>query len=203
MSRLRALKFALVVVAGAFAAMLANAAVDLSTYVRVGRTTCPRRSAAEASAVTYNWDTDTLFVVGDGSTSVVQVRKTGALIDSMALSLGSQPFDDTEGIAYVGGGQFVHRRGARAPPRPVHLRRRTRRSPATRSSASSSARRSATRASRASGYDPLTGGFVAVKESEPLGVFQTGVDFAARHRHQRLADDRELGQPVRPGAAPA
>ena len=50
--------------------------VDLSTYIRIGRfdlpeptrTTHPPNSllAQEASAVTYNWDTDTLFVVGDG-----------------------------------------------------------------------------------------------------------------------------------------
>ena len=62
--------------------------VDLSKYVRVGRFDLPEptRTAAppnsllaqEASAVTYDWDTDTLFVVGDGGTSVVQVTKTGA-----------------------------------------------------------------------------------------------------------------------------
>src|SRR5262249_58102324 len=67
--------------------------------------------AQEASGVTYNWDTDTLFVVGDGGTSVVQVSKTGTLIDSMTLAPGPSPqgtdFYDTEGIAYVGGGKFV------------------------------------------------------------------------------------------------
>src|SRR5262249_46310484 len=96
-------------------------AVDLSTYVRVGRfdlpeptrTMAPANSllAQEASGVTYNWDTDTLFVVGDGGTSVVQVSKTGALIDSMTLAPGPSPqgtdFYDTEGIAYIGGGKFV------------------------------------------------------------------------------------------------
>jgi uncharacterized protein YjiK len=48
-------------------------------------------------------DTDTLFVVGDGSTSIVQVTKTGQLIDSMTLAPGSSPqgteFYDTEGLA--------------------------------------------------------------------------------------------------------
>jgi len=86
--------------------------VDLSKYVRVGRfdlpeptrTTPPANSllAKEASAVTYNWDTDTLFVVGDGGTSVVQVSKTGVLINSMTLALGTSPqgtdFYDTEGL---------------------------------------------------------------------------------------------------------
>ena len=61
--------------------------------------------------MTYDWDTDTLFVVGDGGTSVVQVTKTGQLIDSMTLAPGSSPqgtdFYDTEGLTYVGGGKFV------------------------------------------------------------------------------------------------
>jgi uncharacterized protein YjiK len=70
--------------------------VDLSKYVRIGRYDLPEptRTAAppnsllaqEASGVTYNWTTNTLFVVGDGGTSVVQVSKTGALIDSMTLA---------------------------------------------------------------------------------------------------------------------
>jgi uncharacterized protein YjiK len=54
-------------------------AMDLSNYVRVAtydlpeptRTTAPANNllAQEASGVTYNWDTNTLFVVGDGATS--------------------------------------------------------------------------------------------------------------------------------------
>src|SRR5215471_9327301 len=95
--------------------------IDLSTYVRIGRFDLPEptRTAAppnsllaqEASGVTYNWDTDTLFIVGDGGTSVVQVTKTGMLVDSMTLAPGNSPqgteFYDTEGITYVGGGKFV------------------------------------------------------------------------------------------------
>src|ERR1700750_615897 len=95
--------------------------VDLSKYAPVGRfdlpeptrTQAPPNSllAQEASSVTYDWDTDTLFVVGDGGTSVVQVSKTGQLIDSMTLAPGDSPqgttFYDTEGISYVGGGKFV------------------------------------------------------------------------------------------------
>src|ERR1700742_93423 len=95
--------------------------VDLSTYQRIGRYDLPEptRTAAppgsllaqEASGVTYDWDTDTLFVVGDGGTSVVQVTKTGQLIDSMTLGPGGSPQGtevyDTEGITYVGGGKFV------------------------------------------------------------------------------------------------
>lgn len=67
--------------------------------------------AQEASAVTYNWDTNTLFVVGDGGTSVTQVTKTGQLIDSMTLAPGTSPqgtdFYNLEGVTYIGGGRFV------------------------------------------------------------------------------------------------
>src|SRR6201991_4716861 len=105
--------------AGAHAATLTG--VSLSRYVRVGRFHLPEPTrtqappgsllAQEASSVTYDWDTGTLFVVGDGGTSVVQVTKTGQLIDSMTLAAGSSPqgteFYDTEGLAYLGGGQFV------------------------------------------------------------------------------------------------
>lgn len=97
------------------------AQINLSTYVRIGRydlpeptrTTPPANSllAQEVSAVTYNWDTQTLFVVGDGGTSVVQVTKTGQLINSLTLAPGSSPqgteFYDPEGLTYVGNGQFV------------------------------------------------------------------------------------------------
>src|ERR1700754_625626 len=97
------------------------AGIDLSSYVRVGRYDLPEPKrtpapannllAQEASGVTYDWDTNTLFVVGDGGTSVTQVSKTGQLIDTMTLAQGSSPqgtdFYDLEGIAYVGGGKFV------------------------------------------------------------------------------------------------
>jgi hypothetical protein len=95
--------------------------LDLSNSVRVGRfdlpeptrTTPPANSllAQEVSAVTYNRDTDTLFVVGDGGTSIVRVTKTGQLVDSMTLASGGSPqgteFYDPEGLTYVGAGRFV------------------------------------------------------------------------------------------------
>src|SRR5262249_28339366 len=117
---------ALAAVSLSFTAPAAHAAaapaVDLSPYSLVARYSLPEPSntpppdgtsllAQEASSVTYDWDTDTLFVVGDGGTSVVQVSKTGQLIDSMTLAPGGSPqgttFYDTEAITYVGNGQFV------------------------------------------------------------------------------------------------
>jgi len=55
------------------AAGAAQAQIDLSTYVRTGIFNLPSAAtgtnllANEASAVTYNWERDSLFVVGDGA----------------------------------------------------------------------------------------------------------------------------------------
>ncbi|TRX40149.1 SdiA-regulated domain-containing protein [Flavobacterium restrictum] len=166
--------------------------IDLSTYVRVGRynlpeptrTTAPANSllAQEVSAVTYNWDTNTLFVVGDGSTSIVQVSKTGQLIDSMTLAQGSSPqgteFYDTEGLTYIGNGQFVM------------TEERDRQVVKFTYVAGSTLTRSATQTVKLGtfvnnigteglSYDPLTNGYVVLKEISPIGIFQTGIDFAA------------------------
>src|SRR5215831_6232583 len=167
-------------------------AVDLYTYVRVGRfqlpeptrTPAPANSliAQEASGVTYDWDTDTLFVVGDGGTSVVQVTKTGALIDSMTLAPGGSPqgteFYDTEGISYVGNGKFVL------------IEERYRQANLFTYVAGATLHRTDVRTVKLGttigniglegvSYDPLTAGFIFVKEKDPESVFQTAIDFNA------------------------
>src|ERR1700712_5477939 len=97
--RLRSLAIALsltivaLLVVAISSASVAVSEVNLATYKKVGEfelpsptnATPPTNSllAQEASAVTYDWDTETLFVAGDGGTSIVQVSKSGALIDSM------------------------------------------------------------------------------------------------------------------------
>ena len=166
--------------------------VDLSVYVRVGRfdlpeptrTTPPQNSllAQEVSAVTYNWDTDTLFVVGDGSTSIVQVTRTGQLIDSMTLAQGGSPqgteFYDTEGLTYVGNGRFVM------------VEERDRQAVLFTYVPGTTLIRADTQTVKLGtfvdniglegiSYDPLTGGFIVVKETQPEGIFQTGINFAA------------------------
>lgn len=57
----------------------------------------------EASAVAFNTDTGTLFIIGDAGRAVAQFTTGGVLINQMALS----GFADTEALAYVGGGTFV------------------------------------------------------------------------------------------------
>src|SRR5689334_3641826 len=94
------------------------------------------------------------------------------------MTLNAGDFDDTEGITYAGGGTFVlveeRRRQlnlftyvpggtlARAAVQTVKLG----------TTVGNIGIEGATR-------DPQTGGYIAVKETQPEGIFQTGVDFAA------------------------
>jgi uncharacterized protein YjiK len=160
--------------------------VDLSTYVRIGRFDLPEPTrtghppnsvlAQEASGVTYNWDTDTLFVVGDGGTSVVQVTKTGQLINSMTLAPGSSPqgtdFFDPEGITYVGAGKFVL------------MEERDRQANLFTYAAGGILHKTDVQTVKLGttigntglegiSYDPRTSGFICVKESDPQSIFQT------------------------------
>jgi uncharacterized protein YjiK len=167
--------------------------VDLSTYVLVNRydlpeptrTTPPDKTsllAQEVSAVTYNWDTGTLFVVGDGGTSIVQVTLTGKLIDSMTLAPGASPqgteFYDTEGLTYIGGGKFVM------------TEERDRNAVEFTYAANTMLTRDKAETVHLGTFvgnvglegltwDPQTGGFIFVKEKTPEGIFQTMIDFTA------------------------
>ncbi len=160
---------------------IAGAAVDLSSYVRVGRFDLPVGSApnllaSEASSVTYDRATDSLFVVGDEGTAVVQVSRTGQLLSSMGLAAGA--FDDTEGIAALGGGQF-----ALVEERLRQIDRFTYVAGGTLTRAQVQSVKLGTTVGNIGiegiTNDPFSGGFVAVKETQPQGIFQTTIDFAA------------------------
>lgn len=91
--------------------------LDLNNYTLVGKYSLPEGNGAnllgsEVSAVTYNQDTDTLFMISDNGTSIIQTSKTGQLIDTMTLPAdATKPqgtyFYDPEGLTYVGSGNFV------------------------------------------------------------------------------------------------
>jgi uncharacterized protein YjiK len=166
--------------------------VNLSNYVRVGRYDLPEPTrtahpannllAQEASAVTYNWDTDTLFIVGDGSSAIVQVSKTGVLINTMTLSAGTSPqgtdFYDTEGLTYIGNGQFVM-----AEERDRQLVKFTYVAGGTLTRSSAQTVKLGTFVNNVGteglSFDPITNGYIVLKEITPMGIFQTGVDFTA------------------------
>lgn len=165
--------------------------MDLSNYVMVGRydlpeptrTTAPSGNllGQEASGVTYNWDTNTLFIIGDGGTSVTQVDLEGNLIDTMTLASGSSAqgteFYDTESITYVGNGKFVF-----TEERDRQIVQFTYAAGTTLTRANAQTVDLGTNIGNVGlegiSYDPLTGGFLLVKEKDPLGLFQTTVDFA-------------------------
>ena len=133
-----------------------------------------------ASGVTYDWDTDTLFIVGDGGTSVVQVSKSGAFIDSMTLAQGNSPqgteFYDTEGIAYVGSGTFVL---IEERYRQVNQLTYTPGGTLHRSDVKTVKLGTTVGNVGLEGIssDPLTGGFILVKEKDPQSIFKTNINF--------------------------
>ena len=85
------------------AAGLLSAYTNYSTYYLGG--------VSEASAVTYNRDTGTLFTIGDEGTALVQMTTTGVFINSMTFDnsgdRAQRTLDDPEGLAYLGNGQIL------------------------------------------------------------------------------------------------
>ncbi|MBP6030511.1 MAG: SdiA-regulated domain-containing protein [Sphingobium sp.] len=164
--------------------------IDLSNYVRIGRYDLPEPTrtvapannllAQEVSAVTYNWDTDSLFVVGDGGTSITQISKTGQLIDTMTLAQGSSPqgteFYDPEGLTYIGNGQFVMTEERDRSAVLVTYQAGT---TLTRTNAPTVSLGTNVGNVGIEGlsYDPLTGGYIFAKEKTPISVFQSTIDF--------------------------
>jgi uncharacterized protein YjiK len=184
---------------------------DLSNYSQVGRYSLPVGTGAnllaeEASGITYNKDTDTLFVVGDGSTSVTQVSKTGVLIDSMVLAADTTKpqgtyFYDVEGITYLGGGKF-----ALVEERYRQINEFTYLPGTTLAGSGTRTVKLGTTIGNIGiegmSYDPMTSGFVMVKESAPLGVFQTTVNFAsgtASNGSATTMDSANLFDPIKTG----
>lgn len=166
--------------------------VDLSTYSLSARYALPEPLTAaapansvlaqEASAVTWNRDTNTLFVVGDGGTSIVQVDLQGHLINSMTLGQdASKPqgtaYYDPEGLTYVGNGKFIL-----VEERDRVVSQFTYAPGTTLAYSASQHVKLGTTVGNIGiegiSFDPLTGGIIAVKEKTPMGIFQTTLDFA-------------------------
>jgi uncharacterized protein YjiK len=156
---------------------------DLNSYTQTA--TIPLQFAtsgtnllnAEASGVTYDKDTDSLFVIGDGATSVVQVSKSdGHVIDSMTLNAGD--FADTEGITYIGSGQFVL---VEERLRQVDLFTYVPNGTLHRADAQSVKLGTTVANVGIEGvtFDTKTGGYIAVRQSQPTSIFQAAINFSA------------------------
>ncbi len=170
--------------------------LNLATYVRVGRYALPEPIGTplpagtpesnllcqEASGVAYSPLTDSLYIVGDGGRSVTRVSKTGQLLDTMTLALGSSPqgteFFDPEGITWVSGDTFVF-----TEERDRQLVKFQYQAGTTLTRANTQTVKLGTfnenLGTEGVSYDAQTGGFIALKEMLPIGIFATDVDFAA------------------------
>lgn len=185
--------------------------IELANYTQTGRFSLPVGTGAnllaeEASGVTYNRDTDTLFVVGDGGTSITQVNKRGVLIDSMTIAAdATQPqgtfLYDPEGIAAIGGGKFVL-----VEERYRQVNEFTYRANTTLTKADVRTVKLGTTIGNVGieglSYDPMTTGYIAVKESGPQGIFQTTVNFsglAASNGSPTTENSTNLFDPARLG----
>jgi len=165
-----ALALAMAAVAPAQAAL---SSLDLGNYRLTNTYQLPAVTASEASAVTWNWDTDTLFVVGDEGDYIVEVDKQGNPLSTMNLF----GFDDTEGLTYIGNNQFVI---VEERLQSIYRFDYTAGGAIGRSFLQSVAIGPTVGNVGLEGisYDPLTGDFILVKEKVPQAVYGASVDFA-------------------------
>ncbi|GFE84255.1 SdiA-regulated [Steroidobacter agaridevorans] len=150
------------------------ASIDLGNY-RLERTVgLPAGPASEASAVTWNWDSDSLFVVGDEGDAIVEVDRNGTLLSSMSLS----GFDDTEGVTYIGGGRFVV---VEERLQDAYVLTYTAGGAVARSSLASASLGVTVGNVGLEGisYDPSTGQYIVVKETTPQQVNAATLSFGA------------------------
>jgi uncharacterized protein YjiK len=165
----------------------------LNNYTRVGTYALPTLSPNpfsapefEASAVTWNKDTNTLFMLGDGGGFIMETTLTGTPIGSMKLAAGPSPqgneFYDPEGLVYIGGGKFVM------------TEERYRTAVQFTYAANTTLQRSQTSTVKLGTTvgntglegitsDPITGGYIFVNEAAGSGasqnIFQTQINFGA------------------------
>jgi uncharacterized protein len=183
--------FAMMAVAASFSSHAQWA--GLNNYVQVGNYALPTLSPNpfsapefEASAVTWNKDTNTLFMLGDGGGFIMETTLTGTPIGFMKLAAGSSPqgneFFDPEGLVYIGGGKFVM------------TEERNRTAVQFTYAAGSTLQRSQTSTMKLGTTvgntglegvtsDPITGGFIFVNQAAGSGalqnIFQTQINFSA------------------------
>ena len=172
---LRAL--ALVALASASSPALAINSLDLSQYqlsATYNLDSAPFFPASsEASAITYNWDNGNLFILGDEGDALLEITPSGQFVSSMTLT----GFADTEGLTYIGNGEFVI-----GEERLQDVYRFTYAANTT------VARGSLPFASIAPtvgnigiegfSFDPLTNRYVLVKEKTPQGIYDTAITFS-------------------------
>lgn len=145
---------------------------DLGLYSHASTFALPSPDADEASSIAWNWDTNTLFVLGDEGDGLVEVSRTGAHLGTMSMT----GFDDTEGLTYIGGGQFVL---TEERLQDVYKMAYTAGGSVTRASLPSASLGATIGNIGLEGvaYDRVSGDYFLVKEKTPQAVYRATVDF--------------------------
>lgn len=169
--KIRSLVAAAVLLAPALAGAQV-ASLDLGNYRLTNTVRLPAGPASEASAVTWNWDRNSLFVVGDEGDAIVEVDRNGTLLSTMSLS----GFDDTEGLTYIGGGRFVV---VEERLQDAYVLTYTAGGAVSRSSLASASLGATVGNVGLEGisYDPSTGQYIVVKEKTPQQVNAAALNF--------------------------
>ena len=171
----------------AFAPSVASAQLlDLSLYTLGARY---GNGPAEGSAITYDWDTNSLWIADDRGRHLTNFDMDGKYRGEITL-LG---FQGVEALAYAGNGAFFIGEELRttvsyATPARGAINRAT----------TSSYRFGGSNAEGIVGftYDPISGEMFAAKENRPQGVYQADIDFSQRTAtgtHWDLFDPALLG----------
>jgi uncharacterized protein YjiK len=147
--------------------------LDLSNYQHTATFVLPS-AASEASAVAFNPDTGNLYVLGDEGDALVEVTRAGESVSTMTLT----GFEDTEGLTYVGNGQFVLveeriQDGYRLTYTPGGTVDRASLPTASLGDTVGNV------GLEGISFDPRNGRFLAVKEKTPQRVIDASIDFAA------------------------
>ena len=77
--------------------------LELENYQLIAKPVALPYVSDNASGITYNRDTQTLFAVINSPESIVEMDKTGKLLRTITL----EGFNDTEGLVYIGHQRFV------------------------------------------------------------------------------------------------
>ncbi len=163
-----------VLIAALAAPVLAGGSFDLANYQLTARHLLPPTEASEASGVAYNTDSGTLFVLGDEGEFLAEIGRDGTFIGSMTLT----GFGDTEGLTYMGNGQFVL---VEERLQNAYQFSYTQGGTVARSGLQSASLGPTigNTGLEAISFDPTSGDFVLVKEKTPQRVFEATIDFAA------------------------
>lgn len=133
-------------------------------------------NVSEASGVTYNRDTNTLFAVGDEGEALYQVSLTGQVIDSMFFD-NSRPrpdraLDDPEGVAYLGNGKFMIADERRGTGFITSYAAGTTVGVGVMPGFLFAGTADSNSGLEGVAYDPITDSAWGVKESNPIGIYQ-------------------------------